>query len=106
MDDNKNLDESTISNKRHLFERTIDVLYLKAFDGNQMPKLSKATTEGLMIGVAKNIDVLENEDAAVIKQKVATLRADINYSIDNLKEGLSGKDKVKNRLDKAIEIFA
>lgn len=105
MDDNKSIDEASLSRKRHLFERTVDILFLKAFDGLQMPRLSKATTEGLMIGIARNLEGMEILTPVQVKQKVSDLRQDELFSVDNLKEGLSGKDKVINRLRKAIEIF-
>ncbi len=106
MDDHKAETEEELAAKRHLFERVIDLLYLRILDSNPLPRLSKATTEGIMIGISKNINQLEELENATLREKLNQLRADEQFSLDNLKEGLSAKEKVKSRLDRAIEIFS
>lgn len=106
MDDNKNPNEEELSAKRILFERVVDLLFIRILDSQKVPNISKATIEGILIGISKNIVELEaksNQDLKALYQK---LRADEKYSIDSLKEGLSQKDKVMERLNRAIEIFA
>ena len=75
-------------------------------DTHALPNLSKATTEALFVGVASNIDRLENDTEVIARQKFINLRNDPLFSIESLKEGLAQKDKVKNRLIRAVEIFA
>lgn len=94
MNDNRNPAEEFISNKRHLFERVIDLIYIKILDSKRIPNISKATIEGLIVGVANNINKLEKEDNAVLLEYYQSLRSDDLYSIESLKEGLSQKDKV------------
>lgn len=106
MDDNQHVNEEKISEYRQLFQRSIDQIYHKVADNNRLVKLSKATTEGIFVGVARNIEQLKNESDDQLKQKFQKLREDENFSIDNLKEGLSQKEKVINRLQRAVEIFA
>jgi len=106
MDDNKNPNEEELSAKRILFERVVDLFFIRILDSQKVPNISKATIEGILIGISKNIVELEaksNQDLKALYQK---LRADEKYSIDSLKEGLSQKDKVMERLNRAIEIFA
>jgi predicted PolB exonuclease-like 3'-5' exonuclease len=105
MDDKRSITEAELAEKRHLFERVIDLIYLRILDRQPMPKLSKATMEGIMVGISRNINALENKTDIELRQKLAELRADENYSVDNLKEGLSAKEKVVNRLNRAVEIF-
>lgn len=106
INDNRHIKEIDIAPKRHTFERTIDLIYLRIFNSSPLPNYSKALTEGLLIGVAKNIVTLENESTENLQAKLNTLILDDNFSVDNLKEGLSKKDKVVMRLERAIEIFS
>jgi hypothetical protein len=106
MDDNKNPDEEFLSAKRHLFERTVDLLYIKILNKTKIPNISKATIEGLLIGISNNIEELEQLDKKEVVKRYKALRGDGLYSIESLKEGLSQKDKVTNRLNRAIEVFS
>lgn len=106
MNDKKGIDEAELSEKRHLFERVIDLFYLRILDQEPMPKLSKATTEGILVGISRNINSLEALTDEEVKERYINLRNDELYSVDNLKEGLSAKDKVISRLARAVEIFS
>jgi hypothetical protein len=105
INDNRKIKASDLALKRHIYERTIDLIYLKLFNSKHIPNYSKALMEGLLLGVAKNIETLEGESLGVLQGKLQTLLQDSNFSVDNLKEGLSKKDKVISRLERAIEIF-
>jgi uncharacterized protein with ParB-like and HNH nuclease domain len=60
MERHRNLtDEHEIDKKRSLFERTVAVIHDKITEGAALPKVSKATTESLFVGVALNIENLE-----------------------------------------------
>jgi hypothetical protein len=106
MNDNRHPSEESIAQKRHLFERTIDLIYLRLFNSHPLPDYSKALTEGLLLGIAKNIETLENQGQNEVQVKLQNLLQDENFSVDNLKEGLSKREKVISRLNSAIEIFA
>jgi hypothetical protein len=106
MEDNKNADTTTIDDFINITERTLNLLYQKILNNSVMPRLSKATTEAVLVGIAKNIDSLEaksNEEAFKLYMEV---RNDDLFSVENLKEGLAQKDKVITRLNKAIEILS
>jgi hypothetical protein len=70
-----------------------------------LPRLSKATVEGIFVGVIKNLDALEAMPAADVRQRYQNLRQHAEFSIDSLKEGLSDATKVASRLNAAIGIF-
>lgn len=105
MDEHQNTSEENIEKFRELFQRSIDLIYTKVLDSNSLPKLSKATTEALFVGVANNLAALENESNAQLNRRYIALRQDDLFSVDSLKEGLAQKDRVLDRLNKAIEIF-
>lgn len=88
-----------------IFKRTIDLIYIKILNKNKLPALSKATTEAIFVGVARNIEKLENSTSEELEQKFESLRRDELFSLNSLKEGLAQKDKVKKRLQRSIEIF-
>jgi len=95
-----------IEDKRRNFQKTVDLTYIKIFDSKGLGKLSKTIIEALLIAVGKNtsyVESLTNNEAKRLFQK---LKNDSLFSPDNLKEGLSQKSKVINRINKAIDIFA
>ncbi len=97
--------DQEIEEKRKHFQKTIDLIYSKVFNNQSIEKLSKALSEAVLIGVGKNIDYIDsltNQDASALFIK---LKNDVLFSPEYLKEGLSQKSKVINRLNRAIEIF-
>lgn len=106
MESNKKVDEIIIETYRRIFTRTTDLIYEKMLSNSSLPRLSKATTEALFVGVAKNIDGLETETNQELNARFGSLLNDNLFSIDNLKEGLAQKERVINRLRQAILIFS
>ena len=105
MDSKKEIKETELERKKTDTKRTVDLLYNRILDGQVIPKLSKATTEAILIGIYKNIDVLETESEDDLQNRYNTLRSDENFSIESLSEGLAATEKVKDRINRAIEIF-
>jgi len=106
MSANRFADEDAIDNTKDIFNRMLNLVYKRILDSEPLPRLSKATTEALLVGVAKNLDDLESQNNNRLKAKFAALRKDPLFSVDSLKEGLSAAEKVKNRLNRSIEIFS
>lgn len=106
MDSVRNSDDNTINTFNNLYTRTIDLLFDKIMDGQTLPKLSKATMESTLIGIGSNLDHLDSKTPSEIKELFTSLRQDPLFSLEALKEGLAQKDKVNDRINKAIEIFA
>ena len=106
MENNKNANEELILSFTSIVNRTIDLLYIKILNNTALPRLSKATTESILVGIARNIDSLEEKTDVELHSLYMELRNDNLFSVDSLKEGLAQKDRVISRLNKALEIFA
>jgi hypothetical protein len=106
MYDHRNLTEAQLQAKQNLFDDTLAIVFEKIFDNKPIEKTSKATLEGLLIGIAKNLTFLKPLQKKDLKTKYAAFRQLPGFSTDNLKEGLSGKDKVQGRINAAIDIFS
>ena len=98
--------EDSIQYAEEEFLRVVDVIYRKALDEEPMPRLSKATIEAVFVGVYRNLKGLEDAASDDVKNRYLALRSDPLFSVDALKEGLAATDKVKARLNRAVEIFA
>lgn len=105
MDTYRSTSPENIEKFRQLLQQTIDLIYIKILNSNPLPRLSKATTEALFVGIANNLEALKLETNVQLHNRYTALRQDDLFSVDSLKEGLAQKDKVLNRLNKAIEIF-
>jgi len=106
MDDHRDLKESELTLIRQRLERTIDLIYLRILAKKKLAKIGKTTSEAILIGVIQNIDDLENEEDQSLKHRFDNLLNDNEFTTESLKEGLSAKEKVQIRLNRAIEIFA
>ncbi|MCC0078595.1 MAG: DUF262 domain-containing protein [Rhodobacter sp.] len=87
------------------FSTAISIVYEKALGEEPMPRLSKATVEAIFVGVYRHAAVLAQEPAKRVRERYLELRKDPLFSIDALKEGLAATERVKSRLDRAVEIF-
>ena len=105
MDSNKKAPITKIDEYTDLFDRTISLLYTRILENQSLPRISKATTEALFVGIAKNITALEQMQDNQLRDRYTALRQDDLFSLDNLKEGLAQREKVINRINKAIQIF-
>ncbi len=74
-------------------------------DGKSLPRLSKATYEAIFVATLRNFEFIESLHAAEISKRYSELLTDPKFSAEALKEGLADKVKVKERLERAIEIF-
>jgi uncharacterized protein with ParB-like and HNH nuclease domain len=98
--------DSEIELKRKHFQKTIDLTYEKIFGNQSVEKLSKTIIESVLIGVGKNVDYIDSLTPAQASELFETLKNDTLFSVENLKEGLSQKTRVTNRINRAIEIFS
>ncbi|PIE53454.1 hypothetical protein CSA37_01400 [Candidatus Fermentibacteria bacterium] len=107
MYENRYINEDSTFHLTKLFQNTSDLIFEKLFD-KKSPKKNVSITiiESLMVGVCANIVVLQNQPPQTIKQKFKKMLNDPNFSDDSLKEGLSRKQKLVDRLNAAIEIFS
>ena len=98
--------DNDINAAKEKFLRVADMVYCKLLDKKPMPRLSKATIEAIFIGVHRNFEGLEAAKAQEVKQKYFNLRGDPLFSAEALKEGLAATERVKARLNRAVEIFS
>jgi len=105
MDDNKNAESTQLSNWRTLLERTTKLIYDRIYEGSQISDINKTTIEGLFVGVARNIDKLETQTDQELRELFKNFRQGAPFSTENLKAGLSQKDKVLERFRFSIETF-
>ena len=106
MFDNRNADEEYIAAKTTLFNRTVSLIYEKVLEKSSASSFSKTLLEGLLFGVAKNIDSLEQKEVPQLVELLKSFKALPEYTTESLKEGLSAKDKVTQRLNAATACFS
>lgn len=106
MEDNRNISEENVVQRSSTIERAVDLIYKKILDGKALPRLSKATTEAVFVGIIRNLDELERESDEDLNKRLEILRSNELFSVESLKEGVSAKEKVIRRLDKAVEVFS
>lgn len=91
--------------KREMFSRVVAVLE-KTFPEGPTDRMPTAVVEALLIGIARNIDFVEELDAPELLGRYQQLRDSNNFRDEGLAEGLSKKDKVDARLVEATQIFS
>ncbi len=106
MGKQQNLEPEILDAMALRFERTVDCIFNKMLDRAPFPKISKTTIEAIFVAVMRNINNLESKTKGEIKTVFKGIREAPEFSLENLKEGLSHTNKVKSRLDLAIEIAA
>ena len=101
----KELNSLVLSEKENLYLSTLKIIHERIFDKKQS-SLGKTWSEGLLYGVAQNIENLEVAKNEHIKLLYENFRSLPEFSIDNLKAGLSAKDKVIERLKASKNCFS
>ncbi len=99
-------DATFLSAKLAILQRVAKVLAEKILTERPVPRIPGTVLEAVMIGVATNIDRLEQMPAADARARYEAMRAHESVSEEQLAEGLSKKDKVDARLNASIGIFA
>lgn len=102
----RNADDKFIEEHTQLFSKVARFLAEKLLIERPAPRMPGTVLEALMIGVASNIDAIEQMSAEDAKARFEEFRADGSVSEASLAEGLSKRDKVESRLTAAIRIFA
>ena len=106
MFEKKKISDKEIDEKKKHFQKTIDLTLQKVFKNQKIEKLSKALIEAVLIGVGKNLGYIESLNQVEASALIQTLKADHQFSVESLKENLSQKNRVINRLKRSIEIFS
>jgi len=107
MQDNRNLSDEKINNKKEFFTKTVECVDEKIFDKRSPPKISITLMEALLIGVGKNLDSVLNMTQPEAKRRFSELQNTPHFSSEVLlREGLSKRQRVIDRLNAAIDVFA
>lgn len=102
----RNLDEDSLASKKNLYLSTINLVYEKIFEKHSGSSYGKTFIEGLIYGVSKNLDSLTDYTHQKMKALFEEFKHLPEFSVENLQEGLSAKDKVLTRLGAAENCFA
>ena len=105
MGDNRNVSEEAINAYRLIFNRTLNIV-VPHIDKMRYIAKSKNLTDALLVGVAHNLELLEIKSANEIATILKALIAEPEFAEDSVKEDLGSMTKVKNRIEKAINILS
>ena len=106
MDEHKNPSPGHLEKMRDLFERTVALVYRTIYKGNPPTKQPLSILEAVLVGVSFNVKFLEGiPDSEVRKLYNGLLKQD-EFSEQRLVEGLSGKERVIERMKTASRVFA
>lgn len=97
--------EENLEDLKSLFDRTVEVIYKRITEGGPLPKVSKATSEALFVGVARNIEALEKNRTAKLAKTFVELRTTEEFSPQNLKNAITTKQKLIDRMGRAVSVF-
>lgn len=106
MAEYRNPTSTFLSEKRTLFDRTVNIVYKSIFEGKIPTKLSISIFEGILVGVSFNLDFVESQPTANIRAMHARLLEEDEFSEDRLREGLAGKSRVQGRMSAAKRVFS
>jgi hypothetical protein len=106
MFNNRDLTNEEITAKTLLYSQTTNLVYEIIFDKTTATSLGKTFLEGLLYGVSQNLEKLQLESPQKVKILFENFKALPEYSVQSLKEGLSAKEKVNERLNSSKICFA
>ena len=100
MNVNMNISEDRTQEYESLFSETM-IIASKIEDYIE----SKNVADAVLVGIAKNIDILRIKQPSEINALYSELMAEPEFSSEGLQDGLSSTEKVKGRISKSILIF-
>ena len=106
MFDHKNTNEADIKTKTDLYLETTTFVFDKVFNKHSPSSMGKTFLEGLLFGISKNINKMKQKTEIDVKNCFEKFKKLPEYSQDSLKEGLSAKEKVLERLNSSETCFS
>lgn len=106
MKKNRNADAANLTQKRALFEQTVKLAFVKVFDGSPPDKINVSIFEAVLVGIASNLENVEQMSVLDCKRRYENLSLEEPFSAEKLKEGLSGKPRVNERMETSIRVFS
>lgn len=101
MEDHKNDSEDSIIRNRDLAIRALTVAHKAGIAVDY-----RNVADAILVGIAKNIQKLESAQIDTVKTLFEEIVASEDFSLESLKSDVSGKEKVNNRINKAITVFS
>ncbi|MEM1365807.1 MAG: DUF262 domain-containing protein [Pseudomonadota bacterium] len=105
MRTNRYASAEKIDDMRNIFEWTSDAIYEGIFNREAPKSINVSVFESVLVGVANNIEYWEHSGFGDIKSRYDMLLKSEPFSPERLKEGLSGKPRVDERMQTAIGAF-
>lgn len=101
MKNKRSINPSKSEEFERFFNRVIDIVSV-----HHKQIISKAVTDAVMYGVAKNINHLENTSPDKIGRYFGKLLRSKEFNESNIRDGVAKKSKVLSRLNKAKKVFS
>ena len=105
MDINQDPKAADLDKKKEIFTRTVDIAYRQLSENKLLGEVSNVVMEGVLVGIAKNIETIENLSSQEFKERYEQLRQTTPYLKESLSGGLYQKDKPIERIKEAIKIL-
>ena len=105
MDINQDPKDADLDKKKEIFTRTVDLAYRQLSENKLLGEVSNVVMEGVLVGIAKNIETIENLSSQEFKERYEQLRQTTPYLKESLSGGLYQKDKPIERIKEAIQIL-
>ena len=106
MHENRFAEEPQVAEWTTLLKATVDYVFVKLMERKLPKRLPTAILESLLVGTARNFSALTALPIANARAKYHALLEDPAFSEEALTEGLAKKDKVIDRLKRAIAIMS
>lgn len=106
MRKNRKPGKAFLVEKEKLFEDAVDVVFKKIFDSHAPDKINVSIFEATLVGVARNLEYLQSQTDNECRRRYDQLVETNPFSSERLKEGLSGKVRVAERMSTAITSFS
>jgi hypothetical protein len=88
-----------------MFNEVVELALHKIWDGSAPSKINISIFEAALVGIAHNLEYLRNANVEDFKKSFKTLIGSESFSSEKLKEGLSAKARVIERMNTAKAIF-
>ena len=106
MMEHREPNEDFIKVKSRIFNRTISLVHKALYDKHYNERVSMSVKEATLVGVALNIDHLEFISHDRVRKMHGDMLKTPEFSEERLREGLSGRQRVLERMTVAEEIFS
>lgn len=103
---NKNPGNEKIERFRNLFLRVVSIVEKNLGERLREQRPNLSLLEALLVGVARNVDVVESLDKEALTRKYTSLTASPQFDEKALAEGLSKTVNVLGRMNAAVKTFS